>query len=81
MQFTVRGVPREVDAALRRMARVSGRSLNALLVDSLREKALPDPRSRVVHHDLDFLFGTWVPDPEFDAAIREQQSIDPEMWK
>lgn len=31
--------------------------------------------------DLSFIAGTWVEDPEFEAALEEQRQIDPEMWK
>jgi hypothetical protein len=31
--------------------------------------------------DLSDLAGTWVDDPEFDAALEAQSQIDPELWK
>lgn len=34
-----------------------------------------------VHHDLDFLTGSWTDDPEVDSALEEQQQIDPELWR
>jgi hypothetical protein len=39
-------------------------------------------RKRVVHHDLDRFFGTWstAEADAFDAAVREQRQIDPDMW-
>ena len=35
----------------------------------------------IKYRDLSDIAGTWVEDPEFDAAIREHDRIDPEMWK
>ena len=31
--------------------------------------------------DLSDLAGTWVEDPEFDATMREQDRVDPELWR
>jgi len=36
---------------------------------------------RVKRRDLSDLVGSWVEDPAFDEAIRDQDRIDPEMWK
>lgn len=33
------------------------------------------------YDDLDDLAGSWVHDPEFDAALSEQDTVDPELWK
>jgi hypothetical protein len=45
------------------------------------KKALLGGEPPVRHHDLDFMIGTWVEDPEFDKAIADQRRIDPEDWK
>ena len=37
MQYTIRGIPGAVDAALRRRARTAGKSLNETAVDALTE--------------------------------------------
>ncbi len=31
--------------------------------------------------DLSDLAGTWVEDPAFDEAIRDQDVVDPDLWK
>ena len=31
--------------------------------------------------DLSDLAGTWVEDPAFDQAIRDQDVVDPDLWK
>jgi hypothetical protein len=33
------------------------------------------------HHDLDFLFGSWVEDAAVGAALTNQRRIDKELWK
>jgi hypothetical protein len=79
-QYTVRGVPDRVDEALRRRARDEGKSLNQVTVEALAAAAGVAERE-VRYHDLDSLAGAWQEDPEFDAALEEQDQIEPELWK
>jgi len=78
-QYTIRDVPVEVDRALRKEAKESGKSLNDTAVEALRRATGIDAPQR--YHDLDFLIGTWVEDPEFDQALADQRKIDPELWQ
>jgi hypothetical protein len=80
MQYTIRGIPAEVDKALRRRARSSGKSLNEVAVEALREGAgvVAAPRKR---RDLSDLAGTWVSEPEVEAALADQDQIDPDLWR
>jgi hypothetical protein len=80
MQYTLRKVPREVDKALRRKAKLEGKSLNQVAVEALAKGANID-QPRQEFRNLDFAIGTWVEDPEFDKIIQEQRQIDPELWK
>lgn len=81
VQYTVRDVPRDVDAALRRRARDEGRSLNQIVCEVLAREAGLDPGAGTLHHDLDGLAGRWEEDPDFDAAIAAQDRIDDELWR
>jgi hypothetical protein len=46
MQYTVRGIPATLDAALRRRARSAGQTLNAVVIEVLAEGAgLPARRA------------------------------------
>ena len=77
MQYTIRGVPPAVDAALRKRARVSGRSLNDVVIEALAEGAGISLQRR----NLDDIAGTWIEDKAFDEAIAAQDQIDWDMWK
>ncbi len=55
IQYTVRGVPAGLDAVLRREARKTGKTLNALVVETLEQAKLP--ASAIVHDDLDWFVG------------------------
>ncbi len=78
-QYTVRGVPEEVDATLRARARKEGKSLNQIVLEVLREAAAAE-RTERIHTDLDHLAGTWIEDPDFDRAIADLDQVDPSKW-
>lgn len=80
IQYTIRRIPGRVDEALRRRARRQGKSLNQVAVEALAAGAgvAAEP---AIHDDLDFLIGTWVEDPDFDAAIRAQDTVDFGFWR
>lgn len=79
-QYTIRAVPAEVDRALRLRARREGRSLNAVALDALRKGAGVEDNGPI-HHDLDFLIGSWVESKEFHAALAEFEKIDEALWR
>jgi hypothetical protein len=77
VQYTIRGVPGDVDRELRRRAREKKISLNQLLVEELRSAAGIPRRYR----SLKDLAGLWKEDPEFDRVLKAQRQIDPDLWK
>ncbi len=80
MQYTIRRIPSDVDAALRRRAAVERRSLNEVAVEALA-RGLGVSDETVRYRDLGDTAGTWVEDPAFDEALRDQDRVDEEMWK
>lgn len=56
IQYTVRGVRPELDAELRQEARTTGKSLNAIVVETLEHAKLSPSSS--VHEDLDWFVGS-----------------------
>jgi hypothetical protein len=78
VQYTVRGIPPEVDAALRRRARQRGISLNQLLLEELSVAGGTGPQRR---RQLSDLPGRWHNDPKFDRIVAEQRVIDEDLWK
>jgi hypothetical protein len=78
LQYTVRGIPREVDRVLRRKARQRRISLNQLVVEELSAIG-GGARARRLR-SLDQLGGVWQEDPEFDRILNEQRQIDPALW-
>jgi hypothetical protein len=80
VQYTLRQVPRAVDEALRKRARLEGKSLNQITLEIL-ESGLGVNGKTAVHHDLDFMVGSWVEDPAFVQALKDQDQIDPKLWR
>jgi hypothetical protein len=77
VQYTVRGVPQEVDRALRTKAAQLKISLNQVVVNELTRATIGRARKA----DFSNLVGQWTPDSEFDDVIASQRQIDWDKWK
>jgi hypothetical protein len=75
--YTVRGVPKEVDRALRRKAAQRKQSLNQVILDELTEATV----GRKTRADFSDLVGQWTPDPAFDEILAAQRQIDIDKWR
>ena len=80
MQYTIRGIPADVDRALRMRARRSGKSLNEATVDALTEGSgvAGRPRRR---RELGDIAGTWKADKAVEAALADQDRVDEDLWR
>jgi len=76
-QYTVRGMPLEVDRILRERAKASNRSINQVIIEELTKATIG--RKQVA--DFTDLVGQWQPDAAFDQALAEQREIHPDDWK
>ena len=77
IQYTIRGVPQDLDMELRREAHASEKSLNALVLETLEHAKLPSQPT--VHDDLDWFIGSSPsPDSELDAAQEWLDSLPAE---
>jgi hypothetical protein len=80
MQYTIRNIPKVVDAALRRRAKRQGKTLNEVTVQAITEAlglVAESPRRRSVRDIL----GARPKDVELEAALDAQRQIDPELWR
>ena len=80
MQYTLRKIPLAVDRALRELARQQGKTLNQVAIDALA-LACGVTEATLRHRDLTGIAGSWVADPDLDAALEEQDRIDEDLWK
>ena len=79
-QYTIRSIPADMDRSLREQARREGRSLNEVVLETLRRGFGLDGRRRV-YDDLDDLFGAMKPDLGLEKRLEEQRQIDPRLWR
>jgi hypothetical protein len=77
IRCAIRGIPPEVDSALRGKAARRKQSLNQFIVDELT-KATGGHRRRA---DFSDVVGRWTADPAFDEILSAQRQIDPDKWK
>ena len=77
VQYTVRGVPREVDLLLRQKAAKRKVSLNQMIVEELSEATT----GTKIRADFSDLVGKWTPDPAFDEVLSAGRKIDKSKWK
>jgi len=77
IQYTIRGVPPEVDKALREKAARRGQSLNQAILEELVGATI----GRQKKIDLSDIVGQFKPDPGFEEILASQRQIDWDMWK
>ena len=77
VHYTIRGVPAEVDHALRVKAAQRKQSLNRVVLDELTRALIGKP----VKADFTDLVGQMGAGPGFDEVIASQRQIDADKWK
>lgn len=79
-EHTLRGIPPEVDNALRARARAARKSLNEAAIDALAKGAgLPSaPRKRC---ELGDIAGAWKADKASEAALADRDRVDQDLWR
>ena len=80
IQYTIRSIPPRLDRAIRQKAKKKGQSLNEALLEVLIKGTGMEQEMRE-HHDLDHFFGSWIEDSEVEKALKEQNRVDPKLWK
>jgi hypothetical protein len=77
LQYTIRGVPPEVDRILRQKAAQRKQSINQVILDELTVATIGQP----VRANFSDLVGRWTPDPAFDEILTAQRQIDWDKWQ
>lgn len=83
--LSIRGIDPDLAAMLKQQAQASGKSVNQLALDALKEHTGLHKKKLFTqeYHDLDFLFGQWS-DSEFQkiqGKIDSESQIDDELWQ
>lgn len=77
MTILLQNLPPDVEAELRRRATATGQSIEQVVVELIQIGL----SSGELDENLQAVIGTWVDDPEFEAAIAEFERVDPEAWR
>jgi plasmid stability protein len=84
MQYTIRNIPKDVNAALRRKAKAEGKSLNQAALEVLRRGlGVPEAGAEAPRRDLSF-FSMSEEDAraiEQTHAFWDRSEIDEEKWR
>lgn len=83
--ISLRGLDEELTLKLQQTAREEGKSVNQVVLDTLRRCFGLDKAKRFtrVYNDLDALFGTWSQE-EFEriqGSVDQGRTVDPELWQ
>ncbi len=78
-QYTIRGIPDELDAVLREEAAQYGKSLNALLVEKITASSAISERPWT--NGLEKFIGCMEPDAGFDEVMKDFERVDPGEWE
>jgi plasmid stability protein len=79
MQYTIRGIPADLDRALKARAKRLGKSVNDVALEALAESVGKPMRRR----NLRAMPGAWSKREasQFDHFLDEHRTIDAELWK
>lgn len=80
MRYTIRNLPKGLDAALRRRAKRRGMTLNEVAVQAMTEAlglVAESPRRRSVRD----ICGAHTKDAVLELALDAQRQLDPELWR
>lgn len=81
--ITIRGIDDELKDALKKEARKTGKSMNRIILEVLKEMlGLKKNKRNVVYHDLDALAGGWSrsDEAEFNEKTKYFEIIDEKIW-
>ena len=83
--ISLRGLDQELAGRLQQTAKSEGKSVNQLVLETLRRRFGLDRTKRFtrVYHDLDALFGAWS-DEDYETIqgrIDTDRRIDAVLWK
>jgi len=82
--MTIRGLDELTIKALKEKAKEEGTSVNATLVNLLKEDlGLKKKKRMVLYNDLDHLAGTWSDKEykEFQRVMKDFETVDESIWK
>lgn len=79
IQYTIRNIPQPVDRYLRKRAKMSGKSLNQVVLDELSEIA--GLGAKTTKDSLDWFYGSNTIDDAVFKALETEERIQKELFR
>ncbi len=80
VQYTIRGIPADIDQKIRKRARRTGKSFNSTVLDIIQSQVQSD--SPTTNTDIyNQMFSANSFGPEFDVALEDLSKIDAAIWQ
>jgi hypothetical protein len=80
IQYTIRNIPPQVDKALKKRAKQSGKSFNQTVIELLSLQVLGTTESSE-ENNFEWLFGRKSLDKGFDEAVEKLSHVDEKLWQ
>ena len=80
MQYTIRGIPPELDRALRERAKKTGKSLNVTARETLMKGSGISNHRTILYRDVSKYVGTITHDKEFDDSMEWMNNLPNKMF-
>lgn len=80
IQYTIRNIPPQVDKAIKKRAKQTGKSFNQTVVDILSVETLGTAEPPF-DESFDWLFGRKTLDADFDEAMKKMSQVDKKLWQ
>ena len=81
VQYTIRGIPTDVDLMIRKRAKREGKSFNKTVVELLENSLFSKKAANKSKDIFERMRGANTLDDKFFEAIEAQSQIDESLWK
>jgi hypothetical protein len=80
VQYTIRGIPSDVDIMIRKRAKREGKSFNKTVVDLLEKSLFTKIAANKSENFFKDFVGSNTIDEYFDEALDAQSQVDESLW-
>ena len=80
IQYTIRGIPEDLDKKLRRRAKKHKQSFNTVLVQALQQGVTGTDKPVMPKNDFDWFYGSGGIGKAEQQAYDEQRVVDKDAW-
>ncbi len=83
IQYTIRGIPKDIDTMIRKRAKREGKSFNATVLEIIQVQVLGSAAGRGAREQsiFDKMHGANTFDDKFFEAVAAQSEVDSKLWQ